>query len=212
MLPSNKLNASAALVAATLGKYNGVDIVLKDRQTNDVCRGNLTKSLPILLPLIAGEVREVLSENLNECTNDKYRSYNAKELLYHINLATTSLVFGGRELSHNRDWRDTIASFEGAVVGIAGLLLLIPEPLRPLFRPLLPPSRRLKRIHESARSLLFGNDLDQLKADEEPTVFKHFLTTSKGIVNEKDIVAKLLLLATTAVSPRTIKLGGTNRS
>jgi hypothetical protein len=45
MLPGTKLSASAALVDSTLGTVNGVDIILQDRQSNDIVRVQLTKSL-----------------------------------------------------------------------------------------------------------------------------------------------------------------------
>lgn len=45
MQPGTKLNALEALVESVLGRYSGVDIILKDRQSNDISRVQLTKSL-----------------------------------------------------------------------------------------------------------------------------------------------------------------------
>jgi hypothetical protein len=44
-----KLNTSVASVENTLGEFSGVDIILKDRQTNDLCRSKLTRSLRLSL-------------------------------------------------------------------------------------------------------------------------------------------------------------------
>ena len=45
MLPESSLNATAALVDNVLGTYSGVDILLKDHLSSDICRGQLTKNL-----------------------------------------------------------------------------------------------------------------------------------------------------------------------
>jgi len=45
MLPESSLNATAALVDSVLGTYSGVDILLKDHLSSDICRGQLTKDL-----------------------------------------------------------------------------------------------------------------------------------------------------------------------
>jgi hypothetical protein len=45
MLPETKLNSAQALVDRTLGIYNGVDIILKDHQSSNICRVHLTKNL-----------------------------------------------------------------------------------------------------------------------------------------------------------------------
>jgi hypothetical protein len=45
MLPGSRLSASDALVVSILGQYSGVDVILNDRQTYDVTRVQLTKSL-----------------------------------------------------------------------------------------------------------------------------------------------------------------------
>ena len=44
-LPETKLSASAALVDSVLGKYNGVDINLKDNLSGDVVRGPFTRMI-----------------------------------------------------------------------------------------------------------------------------------------------------------------------
>ena len=45
MLPEDKLNSAAALVDRTLGTYNGVDVILRDHLSSNVCRIQLTKNL-----------------------------------------------------------------------------------------------------------------------------------------------------------------------
>lgn len=45
MLPESKLSSTAALVDSVMGQYNGVDILLKDHLTFDICRGPLTRNL-----------------------------------------------------------------------------------------------------------------------------------------------------------------------
>jgi hypothetical protein len=43
MLNAGSLSASEASVENTIGEFSGVDIILKDCQSNDICRGRLTK-------------------------------------------------------------------------------------------------------------------------------------------------------------------------
>lgn len=45
MLPESKLSSSAALVDSVMGRYNGVDLLLRDHLTSDICRGPLTRNI-----------------------------------------------------------------------------------------------------------------------------------------------------------------------
>jgi hypothetical protein len=45
MLPESKLSSTAALVDSVLGKYSGVDLLLRDHLTSDICRGSLSRNL-----------------------------------------------------------------------------------------------------------------------------------------------------------------------
>ena len=49
MLPESKLNATAALVDSVLGTYSGVDILLRDHLSSDICRAQLSKNLGMFL-------------------------------------------------------------------------------------------------------------------------------------------------------------------
>ena len=44
-LPEFKLSSTAALVDTVMGQYTGVDLLLQDHLTSDICRGAFTKSL-----------------------------------------------------------------------------------------------------------------------------------------------------------------------
>lgn len=44
-LPESKLNSTAALVESVMGQYTGVDLLLKDHLTTDICRGPFTRHL-----------------------------------------------------------------------------------------------------------------------------------------------------------------------
>lgn len=45
MLPESKLSSTAALVDSVMGQYSGVDLLLKDHLTSDICRGPFTRNL-----------------------------------------------------------------------------------------------------------------------------------------------------------------------
>lgn len=45
MRPESELSSTAALVDSVLGQHNGVDLLLQDHLTSDICRGSLTRNL-----------------------------------------------------------------------------------------------------------------------------------------------------------------------
>lgn len=45
MLPQTKLDQSTALIERWLGRFSGVDVILKSRHHSDVCRVQLTQNL-----------------------------------------------------------------------------------------------------------------------------------------------------------------------
>lgn len=45
MLPESKMSSTAALVDSVFGQYTGVDHLLKDHLTTDICRGSFTRHL-----------------------------------------------------------------------------------------------------------------------------------------------------------------------
>lgn len=45
MLPESKLSPTAAFVDSWMGEYTGVDFLLRDRLTYDICRNALTRNL-----------------------------------------------------------------------------------------------------------------------------------------------------------------------
>jgi hypothetical protein len=61
----------------------------------------------------------------------------------------------------------------------------------------MPPTRWLNKVHETVRRLLFHDS--RVKQDEMPTIFKHFVATSRNFA-EENIVAKFLVLTSAAVS------------
>jgi hypothetical protein len=56
MLPESKLSSTAALVDSVMGQYNGVDLLLKDHLTSDICRGAFTRNLGEIVDEIIGRL------------------------------------------------------------------------------------------------------------------------------------------------------------
>jgi hypothetical protein len=104
----------------------------------------------------------------------------------------------GPDLCDNADLQFVVEEFTNIVRDMAILMLFIPKFLRPVVQPFLPPTARMRRLHEQARHLLFSKlDKDEKRAFS--TVVDHFVSTSQS-VDEKDIVAKFLVLMAGAVS------------
>lgn len=166
-----------------------------------MCRVNLTRSLPILLPLIAEELNTTLADYLKECTTESYINVNCKDLVHFMNLKTTAIVFGGKEHVNDQEFLKAIAEIEDAVVGICAGLLLFPQCLRSFVRPWLPGTRQLNRIRSTIRQTLFCHRSSTAEAHTAPTVFDHLRKSNKdGEKEEEDIISKFLLLSTIAVS------------
>ncbi|KAJ8066896.1 hypothetical protein OCU04_004281 [Sclerotinia nivalis] len=68
MLPESKLSSTAALVDSVGGQYPGVDLLLQDHLTSDICRGPFTRSLVMFVPGMAEELHVVIAECLKEST------------------------------------------------------------------------------------------------------------------------------------------------
>jgi hypothetical protein len=202
MLPASKLNADIALVESTMGRYNGVDIILKDRQAKDIARVQLTKSLPSILPVIGEEVGHELTEHLAPCTQDQYQAFNARDLIFAINLRATLLTFSGKELCRNHEWKKVISEFHDTPANLVIPLTFCPEFLRPLAKFLIPAYYQLKSIHKRVRFFLFEYQLTN--DDATPTIFQHFLALApKSSVDQKEIVSKFLILSSAALHTMT---------
>lgn len=202
MLPASKLNADVALVETTMGRYNGVDIILKDRQANDIARVQLTKSLPLILPVIGEEISLELADHLASCTQNQYQAFNARDLIFAMNLRATLLTFSGKELCRNRDWKKVISEFHDTPANVVIPLTFCPEFLRPLAKYLIPAHYQLKSIHKQARFFLFNHQ--QVTSDATPTVFQHFLTTNrKASIDQEEIASKFLTLSSAALHTMT---------
>lgn len=202
MLPTSKLNAEVALVETTMGQYNGVDIILKDRQANGIARVQLTKSLPSILPVIGEEVGQELATQLASCKHDRYTAFNARDLTFALNLRATLLTFSGRELCQNYEWKKVISKFHDAPANMVIPLTFCPEFLRPLAKYLVPAHYQLKRIHNRARQFLF--EYRPVDSDVIPTMFQHFLATAREHpVDQDEIVSKFLVLSSAALHTMT---------
>lgn len=121
-----------------------------------------------------------------------------KDLLSDLVVRTTLLTFVGPKLCEDKQLQWIVVEFANIVRDMAIYMLFIPKGLRPILRPYLPPTFRMKRLHEQARSILFSK-AEVTEGDEKiPTVVDHFVSTSET-VDEKEIVAKFLVLMAGAV-------------
>lgn len=115
-----------------------------------------------------------------------------------LNTTATSLIFVGPELTQNKEWIQTFASIQPVIASVIICLTPMPRFLRSIFGPIIPPTRRLKSLHEKIRRFLFSPDSVREKSEFQ-TVLDHYIATSKT-GNEEEIVAKFCVLSTSAVS------------
>ncbi|KAF2107725.1 cytochrome P450 [Lophiotrema nucula] len=95
---SATLNASLASVESTIGEYSGVDIVLKDRQSHDICRTRLSKSLPTLILVLAKAIQALLNKEFKDCIESGDVSLVAHKVMFSLNVAISSLIYVGPKL------------------------------------------------------------------------------------------------------------------
>ncbi|CAH0025149.1 unnamed protein product [Clonostachys rhizophaga] len=69
MLREAQLSSTAALVDSVLGEYSGVEVLLRDHLTSDICRGSFTRNLQLtlvatFLPLMSEELDDAMLKGL----------------------------------------------------------------------------------------------------------------------------------------------------
>ena len=82
--------------------------------------------------------------------------------------------------------------FTRLVRDTALLLLIVLRFIRTSLHPILPPTLRMRQLHNKVRRILFSPE-PTFTANQMPTMLQHYITTSKT-VDEKEIVAKFLVL------------------
>ncbi|CAI6092672.1 unnamed protein product [Clonostachys chloroleuca] len=199
MPPESQLSSTAALVDSVLGEYSGVDVLLRDQLTSDICRGSFTRNLPTFLPLMSEELDDAMLEMLNPKTGKE--SYLAFELLYSIIHRISSLVFVGRQHCHDLAWTRAVRDLPVNVEITKFILLSFPSSLRNFIAPIIPQRNNIFRQRKLARDVLFpfGN----VVAGDEPSVLK-LLIESKKDHDPDSLTARLLLLTAAAVGANSI--------
>ncbi|KAF2661028.1 cytochrome P450 [Lophiostoma macrostomum CBS 122681] len=195
------LNTSVASVENTLGEFSGIDVILKDRQTHDLCRGKLTRSLLLMIPVLARKLQALLNHKLEHCTADGPVSYTAYELIESLNNLTSSLTLVGPELTKKTEWSEPFLDVLPAIQAVILSLAPLPHLLRNIISPILPATRRLRNLHTKLRAVLFPKNKEPLwQSSESPTFLQFFVESSKTkTVDKEEIVAKVCVLITNMV-------------
>ncbi|KAI1211425.1 cytochrome P450 [Annulohypoxylon truncatum] len=195
MLPESKLSSTAALVDSVMGQYCGVDLLLRDHLTSDICRGPLTRNLPIFLPQMAEELHAVMNEQLSQ--REPEISCVAYDFLFSFIHRISSLVFVGKSYCHSSIWTSAVTNLPIDVEITKFLLLPFPAFLRCYIAPLIPQRNRIFRQRAAVRDLLFPQS-EPIEAKQEPSVMKLFIESGKD-KDADSITARLLLLTAAAL-------------
>jgi hypothetical protein len=112
-------------------------------------------------------------------------------------LRTTLSAFVGPGLADNSELQEIVDMHSKLVRNIAVCLLFIPSFMRGWVCPLLPPSIRMRRLHQRTREILFeGDATDSIQSFK--TLLQHLVETSDH-VHEAEIVSKILVVIGAAV-------------
>ncbi|KAH7405680.1 cytochrome P450 [Phaeosphaeria sp. MPI-PUGE-AT-0046c] len=196
-LNTKVLSHSVATSQATIGEYSGVSIVEKDRQSVDVCKGGLTKSLPTIIPEIARTIQQWLHEELGDCDNIAFFPRTGLEFASSLNSKITSFIFVGPSLTNNKEWLKAFLDIQPKVAAVIIWLTPMPQVLRSLVGRFLPAVQALEIHKQKIRGLLFSPE-GRSEAQKFPTILDHYIATSKT-GDEQDITAKFCILSTSAI-------------
>lgn len=194
-LPERCLNATAALVDSVLGKYSGVDLLLRDHLSSDMCRGPLTKNLSNIVPQMSHELQLAYPEVFQACENGDQVAYVAYKSIYSLISRISSRVFVGAPICHNQEWIEPVRSYPMDVEKTKLALLLFPSFMRPWLVYLLPMKWRLKRNHTRVRNILFPSSHVK-KSKEEYTVLNFLIQSSKD--DDTELLTSRIILLTAA--------------
>ncbi|TGO51091.1 hypothetical protein BOTNAR_0368g00010 [Botryotinia narcissicola] len=204
MLPQTKLDQSTALIERWLGRFSGVDVILKSRHHSDVCRVQLTQNLPQFTPDMASELSFAMAKSLSHCNSQDYTLTSTYAFVYSMVLAVSSRVFVGLPLSRDQAWLGTISAYLNEVVFIANTLRPYPRVLRPYLRLILAPESRMEAILAKALEILGPAIQERQKPGHEANDLLGFLISTSEVVNPKDIILKLLVLNSAALHTSTM--------
>ncbi|KAJ8133010.1 hypothetical protein O1611_g617 [Lasiodiplodia mahajangana] len=196
MLPESKLSSTAALVDSVMGHVTGVDLLLRDHLSHDICRGPLRRNLPIFLPRMAEELQKSLTRVFEEETSGT-KTCVAYDLLYSLIDRISSLVFVGEQYCQNETWKTALTALPINVEITKIILLSFPPFLRRYIAPLIPRRNRIFRERTAVRNILFPQS-GKAAVDEELSVLKLFLDSGKD-TDPDSITARLLLLTAAAL-------------
>ncbi|KUI72796.1 Ent-kaurene oxidase [Cytospora mali] len=201
MLPESKLSSTAALVDSVMGQYTGVDHLLKDHLTTDICRGSFTRHLGTFLPIMAEELQTAMAEKFQFEGNyaPESQTFVAYDVLLSFIHRITSVVFVGKEYGHDPVWNHAITILPTDVEMTKLILLPFPTFLRRFIAPMIPQRNRVFRQRIAVRNLLFpsSKEITALK-QEEPSVMKLFVESGKD-KSPESITARLMILTGAAL-------------
>ncbi|KAI8946774.1 cytochrome P450 [Xylaria longipes] len=201
MLPESKLSSTAALVYSVMGRYTGVDLLLRDHLTLDICRGSFGRSIyensstAKFLPRMAEELKTAMTEKFSQNTSKEPVVFIAYDVLFSFINLVSSLVFVGKTFCENPIWQTALIDLPVNVEITKFILLPFPDFLQRFIAPLIPQRNRIFRQRAAVRDLLFPPS-DKIAAGEEPSVMKLLIESGKD--GDPDSLAARLLLLTAA--------------
>ncbi|KAI1130920.1 cytochrome P450 [Nemania abortiva] len=176
MLPESMLSSTAALVDSVMGHVTGVDLLLRDHLSHDICRGPLRKNLPAFLPRMAEELQKSLVQDLEE---------------------DAAKVFVGETYYQDETWKTALNALPTNVEITKLILLPFPPFLRRYIAPMIPQRNRIFRQRAAVRDVLFPRS-EEDATNDELSVMRLFLDSGKDM-DPESITARLLLLTAAAL-------------
>ena len=130
----------------------------------------------------------------------EFTAYPTYEFVFAMVLSVSSRVFVDEPLCRDQDWLQVVSAYLAEVVAVANVLRPYPRLLRPLLRPLLAPSGRMKRILSDAHKVLVPAIEARRRPDHHHNDLLNFLVETSSTKDYMPTILKLLVLTSAAVS------------
>lgn len=124
-----------------LGEYTYMGT--KADEFDSAMRNILTRNTPTVLASFAAEVDYAVTQNIGPC--EDWTSIKPRYAMSRIASLMSGRAFVGLPLSRDEEWVEATVNYTQTVSWAWMILHILPQPLRYLVAPILPPVRKLKR-------------------------------------------------------------------
>ncbi|KAF7513028.1 hypothetical protein GJ744_011294 [Endocarpon pusillum] len=172
-LPRDKLSSIQALVINMIGKYSGIDIMLRGDLSTRMLQSKLTPNLAIFTTDMKDELNYGLSKDMPECEGC-WVEVDIYKVLLHIIARISNRVFVGIEACRNKDWLEASIRYPENVSMAMMIMKSFPSWTHPVVAWFLPCVWRINRYIRLGQKALTPYIEARMEAEKNPDYKKPF--------------------------------------